>query len=84
MWNTTNFYCVEFTDNVDKVEENCGTPPTSIVHGSILDVGYKHMQVVVLHSFVATTNFVEVDVMQLVAIQVQTIAWKPHSWSLIC
>jgi hypothetical protein len=75
---------VEFIGNVDKVEENCETPPTSIVHGNILDVNNKHMQVVVIHSFAVTTNFVEVDVMQLVAIQVQAIAWKPHNWSLIC
>jgi hypothetical protein len=31
------------------------------------------MQVVVIHSFVATTNFVEIEVMQLVPIQVQAI-----------
>ncbi len=73
---------VEFIDNVGKVEKNCGMPPTSIVHGSILDVENKHMQVVI-HSFATTTNFVEVEVMQLMAIQVQAIAWKPHSQSLI-
>jgi hypothetical protein len=75
---------VELIGNVDKVEKICGTPPTSIVHGNILDVENKHMQIAVIHSFATTTNFVEVDVMQLVAIQVQAIAWKPHSWSLIC
>jgi len=74
---------VEFIGNVGKVEKNCGMPPTSIMHGSILDVENKHMQVVVIHSFAATTNFVEVEVMQLVTIQVQAIAWKPHSQSLI-
>jgi hypothetical protein len=61
---------VEFIGNVGKVEENCGTPPTSIAHGSILDVENKHMQVVVIHFFATATNFVEVEVMQLVAIQV--------------
>jgi hypothetical protein len=66
-----------------RLKKNCGMPPTSIVHGSILDVENKHMQVVVIHSFAATTNFVEVEVMQLVTIQVQAIAWKPRSQSLI-
>ncbi len=71
------------------VEENCGMPPTFIVHGNILNVENKHMYVVVIHysliySFPTTTNFVEVDAMQFAAIQVQAIAWKPHSWSLIC
>jgi hypothetical protein len=59
-------------------------PPTFIVHGNILNVENKHMQVAIIHSFATTTNFVEVNVMQLVAIQVQVIAWKPHSWSFIC
>jgi hypothetical protein len=73
-----------FFGNVGKVQQNCGIPPTSIVHGNILDVQNKHMQVVVIHSFATTTNFVEVEVMQLVVIQVQAIAWKPHSQSMIC
>jgi hypothetical protein len=63
-----NVCLVEFIGHVDKVEGNCGTRPTSIVHGNILDVDNKHMQVVVIHSFAVTTNFVEVDIMQLLAI----------------
>lgn len=65
---------VEFFGRIGEVEENCGMTPTFIMHNNISNVETMHMQASITHfcvvgtHFSTTTNFGEVEVMQLVVI----------------
>jgi hypothetical protein len=47
------------------------------VNGNLSEVESMHMQATMI-------NCVEIEFMQLVVIQVQVVAWKPHSQNSIC
>jgi hypothetical protein len=53
---------VKSISNVDAIEKDCGTSPTSSLHDNILNVHNLHMQVATTH-YVATTNSIDVEVM---------------------
>jgi DNA-binding ferritin-like protein len=65
---------VEFVGRIGEVKENCGMTPTFIMHNNISNVETMHMQATTTHfcvvgtHFFTTTNFCEVEVMQLVVI----------------
>lgn len=48
-----------------------------IITTNLLDVESMHMQATMI-------NYVEIEFMQLVVIQVQVAAWKPHRQNFIC
>lgn len=52
---------VESISNVDAIEKNCGTSPTSSLHDNILNV-HNRQQVATTH-YVATSNYINVEVM---------------------
>ncbi len=47
------------------------------VNCNLLDVESMHMKATMI-------NYVEIEFMQLVVIQVQVVAWKPHRQNSIC
>ncbi len=79
---------VQLVESISGID---GTPLTSnvmnvYIHGSIgvsstIATSIPIASIIVLNFAIIVSNSAEVQIQQLVVIQVQAIAWKPHNWT---